>query len=1063
MLDDVDADADPTCGTGRNAASRQTPLQGRERGMLRDVNRSLLVWPAAASAAIVAGTWLQQPTRLEGLRERTLAAQAHVAAWWVNEPGSQASAPQQEGLFFPSHNAHRSIGLGAGPELAERRDRGLRGRRTSDRLVQVLTPDHPAHLAAPRLDEQGELAGLAGTLRLVLEPPRVASTGRVEEQPLTQSPLGPRPDARDFSGTPGPPLLPSEPKGRLASHALAEATSHALAKAAPHALAEATSHALAKAAPHALATARRELAARAPLDGPQDSAAPANLPVGLADDRSENADQHSENANSGWKDVNAGPAGIGPAGMGPAEMGPAERLAETEELQAEGAVEEPRGDAAVIQSRSRGVSSTQGGWPFASRLEQQLQAVARMATRMSPAAEGLFVGSSTMPIAVESPAARWSHDVGALLRELRELPELGDPRGGELIEQLNNLAAIGLTLAEQRDDRQEQLEWLRAGHALTRRLAVWGPVWQLTRHAESSGEMIQDGDFGDRLVENAIDQVRGELDQTGDPDGWARYLLLQQLERASESSLGDDGPRTRERALLSQRFLSRLQWHGLQSVHREWLDRESISRLAEAVRPWNRTAIDYPRLLDQLERQENDSIDLASLEIADAVQALRFAEQTKAAQISEAINAHYRNANVRVAISGLLLERLLPEVEQRTVPIRAFLFGSRIRGVSDVESDLRLRLVPAADRWSLELQSVGQVQTRSIGRSGPVAVRTAGQSRFLAAKPIEVTGQGVQTGSSDVNVSGDSRLRAIQTDYDGWPLIGSLVRGIASSRYEELKPQTDRYSTNQVQNQVGSEIDSRVEEAIDGATERLTRSLLGPLGKLRLDPMVVDLETTDERLLSRYRLAGDWQLASYTPRPRAPRSSLMSLQIHQSAINNTLERLAPRDESRSIEAMAREVLDLFERPETILPDEIPTDVMIQFASTRPVTVEIEEGILWITMRVVRLSQPDRLDLRRFIVRAAYRPQIDGLQAMLVRDGHLSISGPEISMRERLPVRAIFNKLFSPNRPLPLNLPAITEHPALDDVVVSQFELRDGWIGLALSPRTAPRIALQTAD
>ncbi len=131
---------------------------------------------------------------------------------------------------------------------------------------------------------------------------------------------------------------------------------------------------------------------------------------------------------------------------------------------------------------------------------------------------------------------------------------------------------------------------------------------------------------------------------------------------------------------------------------------------------------------------------------------------------------------------------------------------------------------------------------------------------------------------------------------------------------------------------------------------------------------------------------------------------------------------------------------------------------VQFAPTRPITVEIEDGQLWVTLRVVRLNRGDRVDLTKFIVRAAYKPQIDGLQATLVRDGHLRISGPGMSMRERLPVRAIFNKVLSPNRPFPLTLPQLIQHPAMESLVVSQLELRDGWIGLAISEDDAPRIA-----
>jgi hypothetical protein len=221
----------------------------------------------------------------------------------------------------------------------------------------------------------------------------------------------------------------------------------------------------------------------------------------------------------------------------------------------------------------------------------------------------------------------------------------------------------------------------------------------------------------------------------------------------------------------------------------------------------------------------------------------------------------------------------------------------------------------------------------------------------------------------------------------------------------------------------------------------------------------MDMQTTEDRLAARYRLAGDWQLAANTPRPRAPRTSLMSLQVHQSAINNTLEQLVPQGEAITIRDLIQQGGEAFGQPELSIPDDIPADVSIQFSKSRPVSIEIEDGVVWVTMRIVRLRKGEKLNLTKFVVRAAYKAQGDGLNASLVREGHLRISGPGMSMRERLPVRAIFTKVLSPNHPIALTLPQLIEHPAAEGLMVSQLELREGWIGLAISKNDAPQVAL----
>ena len=71
---------------------------------------------------------------------------------------------------------------------------------------------------------------------------------------------------------------------------------------------------------------------------------------------------------------------------------------------------------------------------------------------------------------------------------------------------------------------------------------------------------------------------------------------------------------------------------------------------------------------------------------------------------------------------------------------------------------------------------------------------------------------------------------------------------------------------------------------------------------------------------------------------------------------------------------------LFGRSQGEAAGDLPADVEVQFAKTRPITIDIEEGLVRITLRIIYLTKKDRLRLSRFMVRANYRPQIDGMSA-----------------------------------------------------------------------------------
>ena len=474
-----------------------------------------------------------------------------------------------------------------------------------------------------------------------------------------------------------------------------------------------------------------------------------------------------------------------------------------------------------------------------------------------------------------------------------------------------------------------------------------------------------------------------------------------------------------------------------------------MQAVADSIRPWATGPIDYSAFLHQIEKAESNAIDLVTAEVAQSMQALRFAEHDGAKRLADNVDTYYRNANVRFSITDDLLDLLLPAIPVRTVPVRTTMLGSRVTGVSRIESELGIDLKPSVGSWEIDLQTNGSVSTRSIGRRGPAAVRTSSNNPFSASTPISIKPSDVDLGSVAVSVGGRSRLRSINTRYDDWPLIGSLVRSFAETEYFEKASLSNRIARNRIRSEVGDEISVIVREKVDQSTKRFSESIFGPLTRLQLEPQVVDMQSTEDRLIARYRMAGDWQLAAMTPRPRALADSLLSVQIHQSAINNTLEQLVPQNEVLPLRDVLAQCFELLGMQNQNVPEDIPADVRIQFAKHRPITVEIEDGKVWITMRVIRLENDDRLHLRNFIVRATYVPEIEGLNAALVRDGHLSISGPGMSMRTRLPVRAIFNKVLSHSRPLELNGNTPLSERVSEDTKITQFELRDGWIGMSI--------------
>jgi hypothetical protein len=211
-------------------------------------------------------------------------------------------------------------------------------------------------------------------------------------------------------------------------------------------------------------------------------------------------------------------------------------------------------------------------------------------------------------------------------------------------------------------------------------------------------------------------------------------------------------------------------------------------------------------------------------------------------------------------------------------------------------------------------------------------------------------------------------------------------------------------------------------------------------------------------LIARYRLANDSQLSACTPRPLAPSDSQLSLQIHHSIFNNLVDRAIDTDRDWSIQELSDSIADVLQQPRPVLPSDTPHDVTIRFATPNPMSIEFEDGKMWLTLRLESLEQPGRIHLKNFVIRTSYTASVQGLQAELVRDGVISIDGHRLGSRDRLPLRAIFTKVLSARTSLPMVAQSLLEDPRAQGLEVSQFEIQDGWLAIAVSDRNGKQLA-----
>lgn len=620
-----------------------------------------------------------------------------------------------------------------------------------------------------------------------------------------------------------------------------------------------------------------------------------------------------------------------------------------------------------------------------------------------------------------------------------------DAQAPLLFDHLRKLAGEAAHLAHKLEPFEARVKLRRAEYALTRRLEVWDQIYAVSANNKSP---IYAAIVEPRRLSDCLNTIEATLRGKTGADDWRKYLLLNKCWKLTQSG----GLSENERRDMARAVLSRIESPHLNDTQQAFFRRPEFAELAANLRLWAFEPVDPLKLLQEIERYEGHSRRDPAHHVAEAFQSLRWSSDDEVAQLAERVETHYRNANLRIAVSGHLINRLLPEPKTMAENVAENIQGASVKGRSETEARLWVRLIPDRMRIRMGLEANGVVASETASSKGPATVHHDSLAHYSARKQLMIDNRGMKVWRTEAEANSEMYTRGIETRYDGLPIVSNFVRNIAHQKQQEAMGQAKSEMDMRVADRASERLDFEVHQKLQQAEQEFQAKVIAPLTKLQLQPTALGMETTAERLIVRYRLAGDHQLAAHTPRPQAPADSWLSMQIHQTAINNAIEQLQFDGKQTTVQDLIAEVAKALYQPVPKMPEELPTDVTLRFAEHDSVRVECQNGKLLLVVRLAELNAGRGNHWKNFEVRASLAPQTSGLDAQLLRDGTIELSGERLSLRDQVALRGIFSRVISKNKATSLLPEKLRNDPRLKDLAVQQFVVEDGWVSLALSPQ-----------
>ena len=657
----------------------------------------------------------------------------------------------------------------------------------------------------------------------------------------------------------------------------------------------------------------------------------------------------------------------------------------------------------------------------------------------------------------------WCQLVHNELENLQSSGSLGDPRAARSLRRLRSLSRVGQfpdrrqPILGQVHDEEARTRLLTSAHSVARRAAIWTNVHLVASLTNPEKRLQQYLEVDPTTMARLVTDVRSTLGNSENGKAWSEFLMLADLQEFVDANESRD---SMARTFAATEIIQRWEDDRLTLDQLQFLQHPTLLVMRKEVSRWAAQPVSLSELLQKLEQFElrptlHHGTQLAAMRLA-----LHNSPVPEENQLSETITTYYRNANIRLSATEQLMNRLIPVIRSSNMPVRDMLFGMEVRGKGWTHAKTQVNLLPDDRRIHLALESNGKVGASTRSSTKGIELFTNNRSSFQIRKMITWDPSGMRVASARGSANAHSNLTGFRTNFDGVPLIGSIVRGLVRKGYDKRNGQARRIFENKVSTEARQTLDKQVEEQLAKLETNLNDKVIGRLNALKLDPAATDMQTSEQQVAIRLRLAGDHQLAAYTARPEPSRNNLLSLQLHESAMNNVLEQLELEGMKNDLRGVCHHIVDKLQLKKADWINDVPEDAAIEFAARDAIRISCDEGRMTIIMKIKHLEY-GRSKWKYFIVKAHYQPQLDGLHIEFAREQCIELVGKRLRLGDQVALRGVFSKVFSKNRNLTVIPAALADDERLTDLTVDQLSLKNGWVGLSIGSQPPTAIARQT--
>jgi len=318
-----------------------------------------------------------------------------------------------------------------------------------------------------------------------------------------------------------------------------------------------------------------------------------------------------------------------------------------------------------------------------------------------------------------------------------------------------------------------------------------------------------------------------------------------------------------------------------------------------------------------------------------------------------------------------------------------------------------INLVPSGNMAQFEIVANGFVNSNTSGYTDRATIFTQGNHHFIASKGVSFDGERFWTQPARISVNPNNMTTGADVNMR-LPLLHGLADRIAVRKAEEQRGESEAIAASRVQERVLPKFNAEVDQQFGpgGKSNSRLAEKMANLKELGLFPDAKSWSTTDSELRGAARLMDASELGGSEPNPALFLGRGISLLLHQTMINNAIDRLdfagktMTDDEIRAkieqeLSTLLGKDFKLEQEPLTESKPEPEGEAVprtLVFDKNDPIRADVGDGALVITIRA-GFKQEGKEDIPTQIVTFPLQFSVD-MKNVVINRGDISIAAAE---------------------------------------------------------------------